>query len=140
MNSKSYGHNIWLIPANENRFRMLDWMKTHDYISWDQHVNYQIGDEIYIYCSAPVKAIIGRCVVDKINLRNYIDHEEDPYQVPANSTRIAYPRVAAFIGLERTYNQKELCFQNLINHGLKGSVQGPKKLSGELLQYIEDNF
>lgn len=140
MKASNYDHTIWLIPANETRFRLLDWMKTHDYISWDQHVNYHIGDEVFIYCSAPVKAVIGRCVVDKINLGNYYDAEEDDYQVPVQRKRVPYPRVAKFVELKCTCNQKQLSYEQLIANGLKGSVQGPRKLTGELLHYIENNF
>ena len=134
------GNSVWITPSNEGKFRLLDWMESHDYISWGQFVSFKPGDVVYIYSSAPIKAIIGRYYVAETDLLSFDDSEEKPYRVITYSEKDEKSRVAKFVGLERTNNQDTLSYEKLKEHGLTGAIQSSRKINGDLLEYIESNF
>lgn len=131
------GNRTWLIPSNESKFRLQDWIETHDYIHWHQGVKYRKGDDVYVYSSAPTSAIVAKFVVEEPDIENYDDSEEVPYRV--NPTYIK-EKVAKFVNLQKPSNPSLLELNLLKEHGLSAPPQGPSTLSGDILEYIEKVF
>ena len=129
--------SFWLVPSNEAKFRMQDWMKTHDYIHWHQSVNYLAGDDVYVYSSAPTSAIIARFKVEEPNIEAYDDTEEVPYRVNPDYLK---SKVAKFAHLELPRNQEALTIELLKQYGLKAAPQSAMRINGELLAFIEGQF
>lgn len=133
------GPRYWLIPSNENQFRLTDWLRTHDFVYWRQSVNYKVGDTVYIYSSAPTSAIIGSFRVESINNKTFPEVEEEMSyyvsQVPVN-TKLH----TKFNLIAMTENQDRLSLSNLKLNGLKAAPQGGLVLKGELLDYIVKEF
>lgn len=42
----------WIISANPKKYDVVSAFNQYDYIDWSQSANHEIGDIIYIYCSA----------------------------------------------------------------------------------------
>ena len=58
----------WIIPSNKKYFDSeAAFAKLHE-INWKQSFKANIGDIVYIYVTAPVKAIKFKCVVTKTDL------------------------------------------------------------------------
>ncbi len=130
-------NRTWLIPSNENLFRLQDYLKTHDFVHWHQSVNYKAGDEVYVYSSAPTSAIIAKFIVEEPNIIEYDDSEEVPYRV--NPTYLK-SKVTKMVGLRLPKNPADMELNVLKQHGLKTPPQSPTVLSGEILEYITQVF
>ena len=57
-----------------------------------------------------------------------------------NAPSYVKEKLARFVNLEIPKDIEKLSYVNLAQHGLKGRVQGPRTISGELLDYIEKVF
>ena len=130
-------NRTWLIPSNEGMFRLKDWLQTHDYVYWHQSVKYRVGDDVYVYSSAPTSAIIAKFTVAESDIEEYDDAEEIPYRVKPTYTK---SRVAKLVNLAVPKADSQLTFERLTEHGLGFRIQSPITISGELLDYIENNF
>ena len=99
--------------------------------------NIDTGDIVYIYVSRPYQKIMFQCVVVKTNLpRVEIDDDifvEDgtPFVGYGNHMRLQ---------LIKKLDGPVLGLDMLKRNGLKGNVQGPMRVSGELLRYIENEI
>lgn len=49
--------NYWIVPYNEEVFRLEDLLCRTDIVDWRQHNNFDIGDVVYIYNSKPYQRI-----------------------------------------------------------------------------------
>lgn len=129
----------WLLPYNENKFRFMDWLKTHDYVFWRQNVNLKPNDIVYIYGSTPIRAIVCALQVDSIDYPDYADSEEKQYWCTPDSLT-ACKKYAKLNVLAIPEDREALSFENLHDHGLKVPPQGGMKLRGDLKDYINSIF
>ena len=130
----------WIFISNPKRFRMDDWLAVNQYIEFVQNNNVQVGDIIYLYTTSPVQRIEYKLIVDKVNIpyEYGIDDSEyslEPQVLDANRGK----KLCRFKMLKRV-ESPSLHLSVLREYGLKSSMQGPLKVSGELLDYIESYF
>lgn len=131
--------HCWLVPSNENQFRLNDWLKAHDFVYWRQNVNYHVGDIVYIYGAAPTSAIIGVFEVESINNKTYPEFEEEAsYYVSHTQINAKFYSRLRLIAL--TDRQDKLSLTKLKENGLKSAPQGSLVLKGEILDYISSVF
>ncbi len=102
-------------------------------IDWKQNIKAEIGDVVYIYVAAPVKSIRLKCKVIKLDMPK-VEIDDDKFTLDASS----FGNYGKYMRLElvEKYDNPELAYQELVQHGLK-SVQGPMKISDELGDYID---
>ncbi|WP_260979852.1 HNH endonuclease [Staphylococcus pettenkoferi] len=128
----------WLIPCNTEYYDIhrafteltrLDWSQTQ------QMKSIEVGDIIYIYLSAPVKAIRYKCRVTEVN-KPKITIDDNKY-IKNGAT---LNNKDSFIEIEyvKEFNTNKLNYNVLKQHGLKGIIQGPRRLYGELKEYISE--
>lgn len=128
----------WLLPSNNDMYRLDERLSEHNIISWRQRQNFEVGDVLLVYTAAPQSRITYQLNVIKANLSSseYIDDEkywnnrQDYLNKIANTKRIAI-----FELVRRIPSDERLTHDNLIKHGLK-TVQVTHRLKGELLDYI----
>ena len=128
----------WIVPSNPNRFRLIDFLKDHDSVYWVQHVNFEPGDPLFIYSSAPYSRIMFEMEVEEVNLP-YGDYIKDSaYWVNPTDFEIGKKnnRYCKF-KLVRKINSSSLNLNNLIEKGLKAAPQSPQaNFPKSLLDYI----
>ncbi len=130
----------WIIPANGKKYNHEEAFKKWGFIDWKQNVKYEIGDIVYIYCALPIKKILYKCKVIKINMsfseckddREFWKDQQD-YESGKNSF---FSRLELLVQT----NSESLNLNNLLNNGLNGVPQGPVKISERLVSYIEKSF
>lgn len=135
MNEDGANHT-WIVPANENKFRVSDWFREHDYVYWRQTVNYHIGDVVYIYITSPVSAVKYKCIVDSVNHKTSPNDDSYWMQEP-HVYKYGY---AKFLLVKEVDSVEELTFDILSSKGLKAAPQKGVIVSGELQEYIESIF
>ena len=128
----------WIIPCNPKNYDVIGAFQKLKQIDWKQSMkNIDTGDIVYIYVSRPYQKIMFQCVVVKTNLpRVEIDDDifvEDgtPFVGYGNHMRLQ---------LIKKLDGPVLGLDMLKRNGLKGNVQGPMRVSGELLRYIENEI
>lgn len=131
----------WLISANCSIYDCATSFEDYKFIDWRQgNIKYEVGDTVYIYCIRPVKKIRFKCIVKKKDIPlKYIRDDKEYWN---NDVEYKKSLKGKFIRLNLIdkIDTEKLNLENLLNNGLKVAPQGPKKLSGELLEYIEKNF
>lgn len=124
----------WIVPSNPKRFRLIDFLKNHDSVYWVQHVNFEIGDDLFIYSSAPYSKIMFEMEVVEVDLPygNYIKDAE--YWVHPSDFELGKKnnRYCKFKFI-RSINSTSLHLNNLIEHGLKAAPQIPQANFPKLL-------
>ena len=130
----------WIFISNPKRFRMDDWLAVNQYIEFVQNNNVQVGDIIYLYTTAPVQRIEYKLIVDKVNIPYEYGIDDSEYSLePQVRDANRGKKLCRFKMLKRVESQS-LHLSVLREYGLKSSMQGPLKVSGELLEYIESYF
>lgn len=128
----------WIIPANGKKYNHAAAFQKWGFIDWWQKgYNYEIGDNIYIYCTNPIQKIMFKACVEKINLTadEIVDDSEFWLEQKENTNGL-YVRLR----LVEQADREELNYKHLKGNGLKGPPQGSIKLSEEkekLKNYIE---
>ncbi|MDO4415717.1 MAG: hypothetical protein Q4C20_11635 [Erysipelotrichaceae bacterium] len=123
----------WLVPCNPEKYDIYSAVRKSPIIYWRQRVSFEIGDTLYIYLSRGVSEIRYKAVVTDINIDSRTINDEfwnDPKEVNKVSKK-------AEIKIVETIQSQALSFKELKNYGLKSTIQGPMKLNGELLDYIQ---
>lgn len=122
----------WLIPSNQSYYDAIGAFKKYKIIDWGNEQNNAIkeGDIVYLYSSKPIGAITVKAKVIKSGLRKdeLLNHDESEF-----------PDTYFRLELLKFTNQQSLSFEKLKQHGLNGTIQGKRQISGELLEYILKN-
>ena len=118
----------WIIPCNPKYYDVIGAFKKMKRIDWKQSAKaIEVGDEVYIYVGVPVKAIKYRCKVNKVNLKHIeIDDSEfvingEPYELYGNHMELE---------LIEEFNDVRYSLEKLRENGLKGNIQGPRRVKG----------
>lgn len=127
--------NEWIIPCNLSLYNLQGALSDLKIIDWKQvqsMKNAQIGDIIYIYCSAPISKVCYKGAIIKtakpfstINDSNYGGN-------PAHDQGL-YMEIAVF----REYSLSDGCsYKDLSANGLIGTLIGPRKINPMLSTYL----
>lgn len=128
----------WIVPSNPKRFRLIDLLKDRDAVYWVQHVNFEPGDVLFIYSSAPYSRIMFEMEVEALDLP-YGDYIKDsqywvhPQDFEMGKKHNRYSRFK----LIREFESTALHLKNLIEKGLKAAPQTPQaNFPQSLMDYI----
>ncbi len=128
-------HTEWLIPCNLDHYDLTNALIKLKKIDWRQTKtikNAQVGDIVYIYCSSKktTGTIAFKGAVLDVN-KSRVTNDDTDF---GGSLDLA-PCFEIAVFREYDFN-KELTFNELKKHGLKGSIMGPRKVKGELASYL----
>ena len=120
----------WIIPCNPKYYDVIGAFNKLECLDWKQSVkSIDVGDEVFIYVGAPIKAVKFRCKVTKTNLPEIeIDDSDfvvngEPYQTYGNHMELA---------LLETFDDNKYSLEILRSKGLKSRIQGPLRANGLL--------
>lgn len=130
----------WIFISNPNRFRMDDWLRVNQFIEFVQNNNVQVNDIVYLYTTAPVQRIEYKLVVDKINIPYEFGIDDSEYSLVPGLQETFKDKLLCRFKLLKRVNDPDLHLSVLREHGLKSSMQAPFKVSGPLLDHIENSF
>lgn len=122
----------WLIPANLNKYNVLEAFNELKRIEWKQSTSIEIGDIIYIYVSFPLQAIKFKCKVNKNNISTRTIDDSKYYineDFSATSDRFME------IELINSYSSELFAIEYLKKHDFI-IPRGPYRISVELKKYL----
>ncbi len=139
---KNEGNNnskkFWLISSNDNIFRIEDCLRETNMVDWQGSFSPEIGDVVFIYRTKPIQRIcyMTRVIAINIPYRNTLNDYR--YWGEKHSPRGEMDPDSLYHRLELIQDNKSqaLNLNELQKLGMKGVPQGPRKLSGQLLEHI----
>jgi len=129
-----------MISANSKLYRHADSFAARGYIDWRQKAKYSVGDNIFIYCTKPYMKVMFKTIVEKINMVFNEITDDKEYWEKIDEYEKSKDGLYCRLKLVEQLNSQLLTLSQLCNHGLKQAPQGPVRLKGELLEYININF
>jgi 5-methylcytosine-specific restriction protein A len=125
----------WIIPCNTKYYDVIGAFSSLPRIDWKQSSKIDVGDEVFVYVGRPYKAILFKCRVTKTNLpKTEID---DSAFVIDGENYLNYGNYME-LELEKKFEENQLSLDVLIQNGLQGNVQGPRR-PNESLQRLLDS-
>ena len=124
----------WIIPCNLKYYDVLGAFGKLSRIDWKQSAkNIAVNDMVYIYVGRPIMAIKFKCRVNKINLTS-IEIDDSEFVIIGDN----YVNYGNHMELELiTSYDNELTLDKLVVHGLRGNIQGPRRVVEELQEFID---
>ena len=132
--------NNWVFIVNPNHFRMKDFLEKYDFVEFTQRNKVHLNDIVYLYLTSPVKAIKYKMIVERTDIPNEETFEDSDYSLPDNPRKSQNTGLWLRLRLLDTNNNSDLSLEVLKSHGLRYSMQGNFKVSGELLDFIDSFF
>lgn len=123
----------WIIPCNLKYYDVIGAFNKMSRIDWKQSAkNIAVGDIVYIYVGRPLMAIKFKCRVNKVNLDS-VEIDDSEFIIIGDN----YVNYGNHMELEliTVYND-ELNLAELRTHGLNGNIQGSRRLTDELKEFI----
>ena len=121
----------WIIPCNLKYYNVEVAFKKLKTIDWKQSAkNIFVGDIVYIYVGKPVSSIKYKCRVNKTNLAS-IEIDDSEFVIHGEN----YENYGRHMELElvHEYADTELTLEKLVENGLKGNIQGPRRVDSSKL-------
>lgn len=127
----------WVIPCNINEYNVIDAFKNLDVLDWKQSPTLKkakVGDIVYVYISKPFQSIKYKCEILKTN-KPHVTIDDSKYIVNGQNY-VNYGNYME-IKLLKTYEDNLITFNDLVENGIKGRIQGPRSLSDKFIKMIE---
>ncbi len=123
----------WIIPCNLDFYDVEGAFSRFQKLNWKQSRSIEVGDIVYIYVGKPVKAILYKCCATKVNLPSV--EIDDSVFVKKGDAFEHYGNYME-LKLEYSFSHEQLTLSKLAAAGMKGNVQGPRKIPPELLSFL----
>jgi 5-methylcytosine-specific restriction enzyme A len=131
---------VWLVPANPAEYDLVSAFNRYETLDWRRSFKYENGDIFFLYISGKIKKVRYKVeVVEGLVQKNDTTHNKTFWQDEKKfeeSKEREYTRIR-FVDEVDT---NALSLEKLREHGLKGNIQGSRKLTGELRDYIMSFF
>lgn len=134
----------WIVPTNYKFFKLDDYLQGFNEIVWTHRSNFNVGDKIYIYATAPYKRLtyFMEVVRTNISLEEYKTHYDDGIysigkgeKVSKSNNKLSLFRLITSIPLNAN-----LSLSNLRDHGCTSTMHSSFKVKDELLSYIQSEL
>lgn len=122
--AKDYS-SAWLVPGNPKYYDIKGHFRVGTTTIWKQSTNIQVGDTVYLYVTAPIKAVKYKCEVREVNLPAEDQDKNENVQV----TKIMKVKVL------KEYEASFCPFSKLKELGIK-AVRGPRRLTKTQVKYL----
>ncbi len=133
--------NYHLRAANSKLYDHASAFEHYGYIDWRQsNYKYEIGDILFLYCTEPIKKIWYHCLIEKINMQFKEIRDDKEYWHNIDEYYKAIDGKFMRLKLLNQIDSENLSLYNMRLNGLKGSPQGSRRLHGEILDYIINQF
>lgn len=130
----------WIFIANPHHFNMAKCLLECGFVEYTQRNKVCVNDIVYLYSTSPIKRIEYKMIVEKTDITLKDSYDDSRFSFEANPRR--NNRANRFFRLRflKADTTPRLGLDELRKHGLCSSMQGPMKVDGELLDYIESQF
>ncbi|WP_422354340.1 HNH endonuclease [Roseivirga pacifica] len=132
----------WIISANSKMYDHSSSFEHYGCIDWRQgNTKFEVGDQVFIYCTRPLMMIQYRCIVDRVNLNSHQIRNDKEYWINDEEYFKSLGGKFMTLKLIEQVSNENMSLAKLKENGLKSAPQGPIKIKNvNLLNYIETHF
>ena len=130
----------WIFIANPHHFDMAKCLLECGFVEYTQRNKVCVNDIVYLYSTAPIKQIEYKMIVEKTDIPLKESYDDSRFSFTANPRRQNRPDRFFRLRFLKAATTPKLGLEELRKHGLNSSMQGPMKVDGVLLDYIESQF
>ncbi len=130
----------WIFIANPNHFRMDKCLLECGFVEYIQRNKVCVNDIVYLYSTSPIKRVEYKMIVERTDIPLKEAYDDWRFSLKANPRRHGDSALFFRLRLIKSVTTPKLGLDELRKHGLISSMQGPFKIEGELLDYIESQF
>ena len=124
----------WIFSYNINKFDLHNAIHVLRELDWDCKVNVEVGDNVYLYSSAPEQTIYYRCIVTETN-KLFTTIDDSPF----GGNPVGTPFKGCSLKLDLEFADPGITYKNLLDHGLKPGVLTKRKITdSRLASFIDD--
>lgn len=131
--------SFWFLPSNETGFRLSDALHAQDgKVYWRNNNSLKVGDMVLIYSTRleqRVKYEMG-VVEAKIPTAQRPFDQKQFWNKQGDFEKAQQISYYCLLSLQKAILDQSLSMSVLRDHGVKGYIQGPRKVEGELLRFI----
>ena len=125
----------WIISCDMSCYDIVGAFKKLSKIDWKQSATKMaIGDEVYIYVTKPIMAVLYKCRITKVNFP-CVEIDDKEFVIDG----FKFENYGNYMELElvESYSADQITMDLLASHGLAGYVQGPRKLLPTVKAFVE---
>lgn len=130
----------WIFISNPKHFDMARCLSECGFVEYNQRNKICVNDVVYLYSTAPIKRIEYKMVVVRTDIPREEFYNDTRFSLKDNPRRFGDAKSCFRLNLDKAVSKQSLSLEELRKHGLISSMQGPFKIEGELLEYIESQF
>ena len=119
---------------------MAECLSECGFVEYLQRNKVCVNDIVYLYSTAPIKRIEYKMIVERTDIPFKEMYDDSRFNLDANPRTPADGDLYFRLRFLKAANTPKLSLDELRKHGLNSSMQGPLKVNGELLEYIESQF
>jgi len=133
----------WIIPCNPGTFDLFGAFDSLQTVDWRQRAkSIEKGDCVYIYVSAPVRAVAFRCRVKETMIPSqFVDRSDESFSLDGDLDDKLDPDLDLTVYMRLKPEQKipldRITLQKMRDAGLKGNIQGQRRVPDELRELFE---
>ena len=129
----------WIIPSNSSKFDLAKFLSNHNNdVDWKQSANFEVGDVVYIYCTKPEMRIRYKMEVTETNIPFSKSLKDEKCWIDMTEFKAGVENNQYFrMHLTCYITSENLTIMELHQHGIKGWIQRPRKLSDDAVSYID---
>ena len=134
--------NNWIIPSNSNKFDLAKFLTKYDNeVDWKQSANFEVGDVVYIYSTKPEMRIRYKMEVIETNISFDKSLKDKTCWIDKTEFKAGVEKNKYFrLRLVKENKSSRLTIDELHLHGIKGWIQGPRKVSEDIISFIEESI
>lgn len=123
----------WIIPCNLSYYNVVGTFDSLTSVDWKHSSNVEVGDIVYIYVGRPIKAVLYKCIATKTNLPT-ADIDDSAFTIDG----LAYENYGNYMELKwlEKYPSDRFTLDKMKAEGLRGNIQGPRRIDGRLLMFL----
>ena len=126
----------WLVISNNKFFRLDDYLEERTSVTWRQTNNFEVGDKVFVYTTAPKYCISYEMDVVAVELTaEHFTDEEAYWTNPHDYIAAVMANRFCEFNLVRRFNPESMPLRLLKMHGLV-TPRGNMQLEGDLLNFI----
>lgn len=130
--------NYWIVPSNDNVFRIADAIKANNgIVDWRQSNNFAVGDIVFIYKGKPEQRVAFRMEVIGVEIKeeDALDQEKFWTDQLAYFDGLGQSNYVRFKLLEEILDDA-MSLQQLHAHGFNGYIQSVQHCPEEAIEFM----
>ena len=130
----------WIFISNPKHFDMARCLSECGFVEYNQRNKVCVNDIVFLYSTAPIKRIEYKMIVERTDIPREEFYDDRRFSLSANPRSFCESKSCFRLRLLKAISTPTLALNKLREHGLTSSMQGPMKVDGQLLDYIESQF